>query len=49
MEVINGIDNIKRPFRNPVLTIGNFDGVHIGHISLFQRVEELADKLQGES
>jgi riboflavin kinase/FMN adenylyltransferase len=49
MEVINGIDNINRVFRNPVLTVGNFDGVHIGHVSLFQRVRELADRLEGES
>jgi len=49
MEIIDGIDNIQRPFRNPVLTIGNFDGVHIGHLSLFQRVKELAATLEGES
>lgn len=49
MEVIDGIDNITRPFRNPVITIGNFDGVHIGHISLFQRIKELARALDGES
>jgi riboflavin kinase/FMN adenylyltransferase len=49
MEVISGIDNINRAFRNPALTIGNFDGVHIGHIGLFQLVRELAEKLEGES
>ncbi|MEJ2429902.1 MAG: bifunctional riboflavin kinase/FAD synthetase [Deltaproteobacteria bacterium] len=49
MEVINGIDKIKRRFRNPVITIGNFDGVHIGHLSLFQRVKDLAETLGGES
>jgi riboflavin kinase/FMN adenylyltransferase len=49
MEVINGIDSVIRPFRNPVLTIGNFDGVHIGHMSLFRRVKELAKELKGES
>ena len=49
MEVIYGIENIKRAFRNPVLTIGNFDGVHIGHVGIFQRVKELAAAFAGES
>ena len=29
------------PPRFAVISIGNFDGVHIGHLSLFQRVKEL--------
>ena len=49
MELINGIDEIKRKFRKPVITIGNFDGVHIGHLSLFQRVKDLAETIGGES
>jgi riboflavin kinase/FMN adenylyltransferase len=49
MEVIHGIDKIKRKFNNPVITIGNFDGVHIGHLSLFQRVKDLAETMGGES
>ena len=32
-----------------MITIGNFDGVHIGHLSLFQRVKEIAEALEGES
>jgi riboflavin kinase/FMN adenylyltransferase len=49
MEVLHGIDKIERKFHNPVITIGNFDGVHIGHLSLFQRVKELAETMGGES
>jgi riboflavin kinase/FMN adenylyltransferase len=49
MKVLHGIDKIERKFHNPVITIGNFDGVHIGHLSLFQRVKELAETMGGES
>ena len=49
MEVFNGIEGIKHPFKNPVLTIGNFDGVHRGHRALFEKVKHWADELEGES
>ena len=49
MEIILGIENVQRPIRNPVLTIGNFDGVHRGHQALFRKVKDWANRLQGES
>jgi riboflavin kinase / FMN adenylyltransferase len=49
MKTIVGLDNIQHPLRNPALTIGNFDGVHLGHQALYQRVKEWAQKLNGES
>ena len=49
MEIINGIENLKRPFRNPVVTLGNFDGVHLGHQRIFKKVKEEAGKIGGES
>lgn len=49
MEVFFGIDSIPRTLNNPVLTIGNFDGVHRGHQSLFQRVKDWALRLNGEA
>jgi riboflavin kinase/FMN adenylyltransferase len=49
MELIEHIDNIERPFENAVITIGNFDGVHIGHQALFHEVIEKADALGGTS
>lgn len=48
MEIIKGIENLKRPLRNPVVTLGNFDGVHLGHQKIFQRVKEEALKRHGE-
>ena len=49
MEIIKGIENLKRPFRNPVVTLGNFDGVHLGHQRIFEKVKEEARKIGGES
>ncbi len=35
--------------QKPILTVGTFDGVHIGHQSIIKRINELAEKLGGES
>lgn len=49
MELIENIDQIETPYKNAVITIGNFDGVHIGHQALFHEVIEKADALGGTS
>ena len=48
MEIIRGIENLRRPFRNTVVTLGNFDGVHLGHQEIFRRVREQASKIHGK-
>lgn len=49
MKIIDNIENIEKPFTNAVVTIGNFDGVHIGHQSLFHEVVLKAASLKGTS
>lgn len=49
MEIIQGLENIKRSFNRPVVTIGNFDGVHLGHQRIFERVREESLRIGGES
>lgn len=49
MEIILGIDQLKRPFKNAVVTLGNFDGVHLGHQTIFRKVKEEAQKNKGEA
>ncbi len=49
MKLICDINDITEPFENAVITIGNFDGVHIGHQALFHQVIEKADELGGVS
>jgi riboflavin kinase/FMN adenylyltransferase len=43
------INQITHPLPAPVLTIGNFDGIHLGHQSLFQKVRERAKAIKGTS
>ncbi|OEE74877.1 bifunctional riboflavin kinase/FAD synthetase [Vibrio ordalii] len=45
MELIRGIHNIKPQHHGCVLTIGNFDGVHLGHQQVLKQVSKKAQLL----
>ena len=49
MKVYKGLQEIEKPFYRPALTIGNFDGVHLGHQALFRRVVEIAGPRNGDT
>lgn len=49
MELISNIANIKEPFIHACVTIGNFDGVHLGHQMLFSEVVSRAHRHGGAS
>ena len=49
MTILNSLELIEKPLKNPVLTIGNFDGVHKGHLALFDLLKERAEALKGQS
>ena len=46
MELIRGIHNLKPHHQGCVLTIGNFDGVHLGHQSVLRQLTAKAEQLQ---
>ncbi len=46
MKIFYSVDDIER-FSSPVLTIGNYDGVHIGHQRIIKRVIEVAGSMGG--
>jgi riboflavin kinase / FMN adenylyltransferase len=48
MNIFNSFDE-ARNIRNPVVTTGSFDGVHIGHKTILDRLNYLAGKCNGES
>lgn len=48
MEVHRLIKNIKT-IKNPVLTLGMYDGVHIGHQTIINQLNQIADEIDGES
>lgn len=49
MRIITDLSEISQPLKNAVVTIGNFDGVHIGHQALFSQVIEKAKSIDGTS
>jgi len=49
MNIVRDLESLDRPLRNPVVTIGNFDGVHRGHLSLFNMVKQRAAAIGGQS
>jgi riboflavin kinase/FMN adenylyltransferase len=48
MKIYHHIDEFT-PVKNAVVTIGTFDGVHIGHRKIISRIKELATTLGGET
>src|SRR5688572_17038689 len=48
MQVHRDINNLPR-FKNAVITIGTFDGVHSGHLQIIKQLTGEAEKINGES
>lgn len=48
MKVFQGFNEIAK-IPHPVLTIGTFDGVHIGHQKIIKQLNEVAERINGES
>ncbi len=43
MRLIRGLHNLKESHHGCVATIGNFDGVHLGHQAVFRQLRQEAD------
>lgn len=48
MKIFNEIPENKNTFVNPCITIGTFDGVHLGHQKVFDRLQDMARRKDGE-
>lgn len=43
MKLIRGLNQLSTALKGCVMTIGNFDGVHLGHQALIEQVKSMAD------
>lgn len=49
MLIYRSLEEIGNKLPNAVVTIGNFDGVHMGHREIFRRMRKVAEELAGVS
>jgi len=49
MKIIHNLEELTSPIDNAVVTIGNFDGIHLGHREIFRRVVRRSRELGGTS
>jgi len=49
MKIIKDIDNIPEDLTGALITIGNFDGVHLGHREIFRKIAKEAGKRNKKS
>lgn len=49
MQIYRELEKIEKPFHHACVTIGNFDGVHLGHQLLFSEVVQRAYRSGGTS
>lgn len=49
MRIVRNLEELTTPIDNAVLTIGNFDGVHLGHREIFRRVVRRSREIGGTS
>lgn len=47
MRLYKGVAELESPPKNSVVTIGNFDGVHLGHQQLLRAIRRHADSIGG--
>ena len=48
MKIYQGLEAFEK-VRKPVVTVGTFDGVHLGHSKIFARMKKLAEECGGET
>jgi riboflavin kinase/FMN adenylyltransferase len=49
MEIIRGLEELKESYPNTVMTIGNFDGLHLGHQKILFTAIKRSEELKGTS
>ena len=49
MKILNGINELPAPLSESVMTIGKFDGIHLGHRRLISEVMHFSKKIQASS
>jgi riboflavin kinase/FMN adenylyltransferase len=47
VQIVRGLDRLRQEYPYPVVTLGNYDGVHLGHQSIFKLTIERARRHSG--